>query len=102
MSYLDTVKALKFNTRTVVIDGVTFHLRELSGKARMAYDSEQNMELRILKMMYASLCDENGNLTEDPKDFDKFMDSVPNKVLTALVKEFSELNITKEEELKNS
>ena len=52
-------------------------------------------------MMHASLCDENGNLTEKPEDFDAFMESVPNKVLNALVNAFSALNITNENNLKN-
>ena len=52
-------------------------------------------------MMHSSLCDENGALTEDPKDFNAFIKAVPNKVLNVLVKEFSELNIAKEENLKN-
>ena len=52
-------------------------------------------------MMHDSLCDENGNLNEKPEDFDAFMESVPNKVLNALVNAFSALNITNENNLKN-
>lgn len=102
MSYLDAVKGLKFKVQKVEIEGITFYLRELSGRARMEFDAEPNMELRVLKMVHASLCDENGNLTEDPKQFNDFIAAVPNKILNVLVKEFSQLNITQEEELKNS
>ena len=42
-----------------------------------------------------------GNLTEKPEDFNAFMESVPNKVLNALVNAFSALNITSETSLKN-
>ena len=42
-----------------------------------------------------------GNLTEKPEDFNAFMESVPNKVLNALVNAFSALNITNENNLKN-
>ena len=52
-------------------------------------------------MMHASLCDADGNLTEKPEDFNAFMESVPNKVLNALVNAFSDLNITSEANLKN-
>ena len=102
MSYLDAIKALKFRVQKVEIEGITFYLRELSGRARMEFDGEKNMEIRVLKMMHSSLCDENGNLTEDPKDFDDFMAATPNKILLTLVNAFSDLNITREEELKNS
>ncbi len=43
----------------------------------------------------------DGNLTEKPEDFNVFMESVPNKVLNALVNAFSALNITYENNLKN-
>ena len=42
-----------------------------------------------------------GNLTEKPEDFNTFMESVPNKVLNALMNAFSALNITGETHLKN-
>ena len=42
-----------------------------------------------------------GNLTEKQEDFNAFMESVPNKVLNALVNTFSALNITNEDNLKN-
>ena len=101
MSYLEQIKSLKFKTSKVTIDGVDFYLRELSGKARLDFEGEQDLQLRVLKMMHASLCDADGNLTEKPEDFDAFMESVPNKVLNALVNAFSALNIANENNLKN-
>ena len=80
----------------VTVDGVDFYLRELSGKARIDFENEKDLQLRVLKMMHASLCDADGNLTEKPEDFNAFMESVPNKVLNALVNAFSALNITDE------
>ena len=100
MSYLDQIKGLKFKVSKVTVDGVDFYLRELSGKARLDFEGEKDLQLRVLKMMHASLCDENGNLTEKPEDFDAFMESVPNKVLLQLVNAFSALNITGETHLK--
>ena len=78
-----------------------FYLRELSGKARLDFEGEKDLQLRVLKMMHVSLCDENGKLTEKPEDFEAFMESVPNKVLLQLVNAFSALNITGETHLKN-
>ena len=101
MSYLDQIKSLKFKISKVTIDGVDFYLRELSGKARIDFENEKDLQLRVLKMMHASLCDADGNLTEKPEDFDAFMESVPNKVLLQLVNAFSTLNITNENNLKN-
>ena len=101
MSYLDQIKGLKFKVSKVTVDDVDFYLRELSGKARLDFEGEKDLQLRVLKMMHASLCDENGKLTEKPEDFDAFMESVPNKVLNALVNAFSALNITNENNLKN-
>lgn len=101
MSYLEQIKSLKFKISKVTVDGVDFYLRELSGKARIDFENEKDLQLRVLKMMHASLCDENGNLTEKPEDFNAFMESVPNKVLNALVNAFSALNITSETSLKN-
>ena len=101
MSYLDQIKGLKFKISKVTIDSVDFYLRELSGKARLDFENEKDLQLRVLKMMHASLCDADGNLTEKPEDFDAFMESVPNKVLLQLVNAFSALNITGETHLKN-
>ena len=101
MSYLDQIKGLKFKVSKVTVDGVDFYLRELSGKARLDFEGEKDLQLRVLKMMHASLCDENGNLTEKPEDFNAFMDAVPDKVQNQLVQEFSTLNITGETHLKN-
>ena len=101
MSYLDQMKSLKFKISRVTVDGVDFYLRELSGKARLDFENEKDLQLRVLKMMHASLCDADGNLTEKPEDFNAFMESVPNKVLNALVNAFSDLNITSEANLKN-
>ena len=97
MSYLDQIKGLKFKVSKVTVDGVDFYLRELSDKARVDFEGEKDLQLRVLKMMH----DENGNLTENPKDFDAFMESVPNKVQLQLVNAFSALNITGEALLKN-
>ena len=101
MSYLDQIKGLKFKVSKVTVDGVDFYLRELSGKACFDFEGEMDLQLRVLKMMHASLCDENEKLTEKPKDFEAFMESVPNKVLLQLVNAFSALNITGETHLKN-
>ena len=101
MSYLDAIKALKFRVQKVEIDGVVFYLRELSGKARIAFEKELNVETKVLKMMHASLCDESGNPTEKPEDFNAFMDAVPNKALNILINEFTKINSVNEEELKN-
>ena len=101
MSYLDQIKSLKFKISKVTVDGVDFYLRELSGKARLDFENEKDLQLRVLKMMHASLCDADGNLTEKQEDFNAFMDAVPNKVLNALVNAFSALNITNEANLKN-
>ena len=101
MSYLEQIKTLKFKTSKVTVDGVDFYLRELSGKARLDFEGEKDLQLRVLKMMHASLCDADGNLTEKPEDFDAFMESVPNKVLNVLVNAFSALNISNENNLKN-
>ena len=99
MSYLDQIKSLKFKISKVTVDGVDFYLRELSGKARLDFENEKDLQLRVLKMMHASLCDADGSLTEKPENFDVFMESVPNKVLNALVNAFSALNITNENNL---
>ena len=101
MSYLDQIKGLKFKVSKVTVDGVDFYLRELSGKLRLDFEGEKDLQLRVLKMMHASLCDENGKLTEKPEDFDAFVESVPNKVLNSLVNAFLALNITNENNLKN-
>ena len=101
MSYLEQIKSLKFKTSKVTVDGVDFYLRELSGKARIDFENEKDLQLRVLKMMHASLCDADGNLTEKPEDFNAFMDAVPDKVQNQLVQEFSTLNITGETHLKN-
>ena len=101
MSYLDQIKSLKFKISKVTVDGVDFYLRELSGKARLDFENEKDLQLRVLKMMHASLCDADGSLTEKPENFDVFMESVPNKVLNALVNACSALNITNENNLKN-
>ena len=101
MSYLDQIKGLKFKVSKVTVGGVDFYLRELSGKARLDFEGEKDLQLRVLKMMHASLCDADGKLTEKPEDFDAFMESVPNKVLLQLVNAFSALNITGETHLKN-
>ena len=101
MSYLDQIKGLKFKVSKVTVDGVDFYLRELSGKARIDFENEKDLQLRVLKMMHASLCDADGNLTEKPEDFNAFMDAVPDKVQNQLVQEFSTLNITGETHLKN-
>ena len=101
MSYLEQIKSLKFKTSKVTVDGVDFYLRELSGKARLDFEGEKDLQLRVLKMMHASLCDADGKLTEKPKDFEAFMESVPNKVQLQLVNAFSALNITGEALLKN-
>ena len=74
MSYLDQIKSLKFKISKVTDDGVDFYLREISVKARIDFENEKDLQLRVLKMMHASLCDENGNLTEKPEDFNVFMD----------------------------
>ena len=101
MSYLEQIKSLKFKISKVTVDGVDFYLRELSGKARIDFENEKDLQLRVLKMMHASLCDADGNLTEKPEDFNAFMDAVPDKVQNQLVQEFSTLNITGETHLKN-
>ena len=101
MSYLEQIKSLKFKVSKVTVDGEDFYLRELSGKARLDFEGEKDLQRRVLKMMQETLCDENGNLTEKQEDFDAFMESVPNKVLNALVNAFSALNITSETSLKN-
>ena len=101
MSYLDQIKGLTFKVSKVTVDGVDFYLRELSGKARIDFENEKDLQLRVLKMMHASLCDADGNLTEKPEDFNAFMDAVPDKVQNQLVQEFSTLNITGETHLKN-
>ncbi len=101
MSYLEQIQSLKFKISEVTVDSEDFYLRELSGKARIDFENEKDLQLRVLKMMHASLCDENGNLTEKPEDFNAFMESVPNKVLNSLVNPFSALNITNENNLKN-
>ena len=102
MSYLEQIKGLKFKVSKVTVDGVDFYLRELSGKARLDCENEKDLQLRVLRMMHASLCDENGKLTERPKEFKAFMESVPNKVLLQLVNAFSALNITSETHLKTN
>ena len=68
MSYLDQIKGLKFKVSKVTVDGVDFYLRELSGKARLDFEGEKDLQLRVLKMMHASLCDADGKLTEKPKE----------------------------------
>ncbi|WP_406042430.1 hypothetical protein [Succinimonas sp.] len=100
MSYLDTLKTLKFKISKVTVEGTDFYLLELSGKARLDFEGEKDLQLRVLKIMHASLCDADRNLTERPEDFDAFMESVPNKALLQLVNAFSALNITGEPHLK--
>ena len=85
----------------MVANRISNYLRELSGKARLGFENEKDLQLRILKMMHASLCDADRKLTENPDDFDAFKESVPNKVLLKLVNAFSALNITGETNLKN-
>src|SRR5574344_1067262 len=101
MSYLNVVKNLKFKVKKVECEGITFYLHELSGRARRNFEKEKDLEIRVLKMMHSSISEEKGTLSEEPKDFNAFIEAVPNKVLNVLVKEFSELNIAKEENLKN-
>ena len=101
MSYLEQIKSLKFKISKVTVDGVDFYLRELSGKARIDFENEKDLQLRVLKMMHASLCDADGNLTEKPEDFNAFMESVPDRVLLQLVNAFSTLSIINETNLKN-
>lgn len=101
MSYLEKIKNLKFKVKKVEVDGITFYLRELSGRTRLDFEKEKDLETKVLKMMHASLCNDKGILTEEPNDFSSFIEAVPNKILNVLVKEFSELNIVKEEKLKN-
>lgn len=101
MSYLDSLRGLKFKVRKVESAGVEFYLRELSGRVRLEFEGEQDLERRLLKMIHASLCDPDGNPTENPEDFDAFMAAVPNSVLRDLTREFSALNLTKESEIKN-
>ncbi len=101
MSYLEQIKSLKFKISRVTVDGTDFYLRELSGKARLDFENDKDLQIRVLKMMHAFLCDADGNLTEKPEDFNAFMDAVPDKVQNQLVQEFSTLNITGETHLKN-
>ena len=89
MSYLEQIKSLKFKISRVTVDGVDFYLRELSGKARRGFEGEKDLQLRVLKMMHASLCDADGNITEKPEDVNEFMGAGPNKVLNAVGNDFS-------------
>ena len=45
MSYLDQIKGLKFKVSKVTVDGVDFYLRELSGKARLNFEGEKDLQL---------------------------------------------------------
>ena len=56
MSYLEQIQSLKFKTSKVTIDGVDFYLRELSGKARIDFENEKDLQLRVLKMMQDDAC----------------------------------------------
>ncbi|WP_406042424.1 hypothetical protein [Succinimonas sp.] len=99
--YLDTLKTLKFKISKVTCREPDFYLRELSGKARLDFEGEKDLLLRVLKkMMHASLCETGENLTEKPEDFAAFMESVPNKALLPLVNAFSALYISGETHLK--
>lgn len=46
MSYLERIKSMKFKTSKVTVDGVDFYLRELSGKARLDFEGEKDLQLR--------------------------------------------------------
>ena len=46
MSYLEQIKSLKFKISKVTVDGVDFYLRELSGKARLDFENEKDLQLR--------------------------------------------------------
>ena len=66
MSYLEQIKSLKFKISKVTVDGVDFYLRELSGKARLDFENEKDLQLRVLKMMHASLCEPKSRRTSMP------------------------------------
>lgn len=104
MSYIDSLSKLKFKTKKAEIEGITFYLREISLGTRLKYEQEKDNTVKILKMMYSSLCDENGNLTEKEEDFDRFVEVTPERILRNLITAFTELNYPNEQkdtDLKN-
>ncbi len=101
MSYIDALSHLKFKTTSTEIEGITFYLREISLGTRLKYEKEQDNMTKILKMMYASLCDEDGNLTEKEENFDRFVAVMPERVLKKLVDAFTSLNYPNQNEDKD-
>ncbi len=102
--YLEKFKEFKYKVEKVEVDGVVFYLREITGDYFMKFKDEKDNFMQTCRMIHASLCDENGKLTENPADFNEFIKVVPNKTMMALAEEFAKLNSfeKKEAELKNS
>jgi hypothetical protein len=102
--YLEKFKEFKYKVEKVEVDGVVFYLREITGDYFVKFKDEKDSFMQTCRMIHASLCDENGNLTENPADFNEFIKVVPNKTMIALAEEFTKLNSfeKKEAELKNS
>lgn len=98
MSYLDSLSQLKFKVSKVEIEGIVFYLREISLATRLKYEKEQDQMTKIIKMLYESLCDADGKPTEKPEDFDRFVETMPERMLKDLVTAFTQLNYPNKEE----
>lgn len=102
--YLDSLltNSKLFNIEKVEIRGITFYLKELNTEQKIegyklyGQDNIQNKSDTLfdylLKLVYTSLCDENGNLTEDVNEFETFKKALPADVSQKLIDTMMKLN----------
>ena len=89
----------KFKIISFEYDNETYYMRELSVAQKMYVmglktteeQSATEMYSYFAKMAVMSLCDENGNLTEDPDDT-VIIDSIPSSLMELLIKKVMEVN----------
>ena len=114
MSYLNILRNKNFfKVVKVDIENQTFYLRELSVGAKIELLKGRNLADAtpevyadyFTDMVFACLCDENGNLTEKPEEYSELRKVMPDSILTKLRDEVLSLNgLTQKEseELKKS
>lgn len=100
--YLDKLRAARFRVVKVTAGGMDFWLRELAGSLVIKYRKAEDADRTTLRLIHESLCDPDGNPTENPEDFDAFLAALPASVADALLKAFNQLNRSDEAEIKNS
>lgn len=89
----------KFKIISFEYDNETYYMRELSVAQKMYVMNQRTAEEQTAGEMYSyfakmavmSLCDENGNLTEDPDDT-AIINSVPSSLMEILIKKVMEVN----------